>query len=41
MNENNLNESFETLVNGYGTSSDEASSKLIEKLKTHNAHHGK
>lgn len=25
-----------TLVNGYGTSSDEATSKLIEKLNTHN-----
>jgi quercetin dioxygenase-like cupin family protein len=27
-----------TLVNGYGTSSDEATTKLIEKLNTHNNH---
>ncbi len=27
-----------TLVNGYGISSDEASSKLVEKLKTNNSH---
>jgi len=28
-----------TLVNGYGTSSDEATQKLIEKLETHKVHH--
>lgn len=28
-----------TLVNGYGTSSDEATTKLIEKLNTHNDQH--